>query len=451
MAATTRRFGLTVLDSSTDQLNYANYKFSDGDRVLLDQLLRVAVEDHTHTAQSISVVAPDVALLRVGSGDGAIPPNLAVYYRYTIVDARGQATIASATANTYTPVPATAPGYGPRLSTITGFMEAGGYLYACSACTFESSQETIVGPTTAGTLTNYGGWRLDLPPMPTGGHFFNVYRKGPRETELKFLATLAASDRVFFDDGTLDTNRLRSAPQANTTYRANSIEVSLPGTFVAPTDSWTWKLFRTYDPTNWENSLLDWIGPDNVYIDDGRATRAGYPPSTTSAVGGAPKIDINTDTVGEPPESAASGVTRQINFNADLVQAGVGDWYWICEYEHAELQSMWATVNRTNPPTLQDCTIGLDLLRAGEDTWSPLLRLSLDPLVSTVRVGQTIGERTALVLHEPSGYLMPGDKLRLHVYDAGYEPEVTDHDLTLAVTLRVHQGLSEQTYQWETS
>lgn len=452
MADSTRRFGLTILNSPTDQLNTASYKFSEGDRVLLDQLLRVAVEDHTHTGESISVDAPDAPILSVAATNGAIPPNATVYYRYAIVDARGQATIASATASTQTPVPATSPGYGPRLSIATGYMEAGEYLYACSACTIDSSQETTVGPITSGTLPNYGGWRLDLPPLPTGGRFFNIYRRGPRETELKFLAALTPEDRFFIDNGDLDANRLRSAPQANTTYQTNSIEVALPGTFSAPDGSWTWKLFRTYDPTNWENSLLEWLGPEGTYVDDGRATRTGYPPSTTSAVGGAPKINLITNTIGKPPQSAASAVTRLINFNADLVQVGTGTWYWVCEYEHAEPQSMWATVSRTNPPTLEDNVIGLDLLRAGEDTWSPLVSpTSLVPLVSTVRVGETIGERALLTPREPFGYIRPGDKLRLHVYTAGYEPEVTDHDLTLAVTLRVHQGLSDLTYEWETN
>lgn len=456
MASTTRRFGFTVLDNPVDQLNFANYKFSDGDRLLLDKLLRVAVEAHTHTGESISITAPDAPVITVSPTDGSLPPNAAVYYRYSIVDVRGQETIASATANVHTPVPATAPGYAPRLSLAQGYMEAGEYLYACSACSFDASQETMIGPTAAGTLADYGGWRLDLPPLPTGGHFFNIYRKGPRETELKYLVTMEPADRFFIDNGDEDTNPLRPSPKTNTTYRTNSIQIKLPATFAVPTGSWTWKLFRTFDPTNWDNSLLDWNGPDVAYVDDGRATRPGYPPSTTSAVGGAPKINILTDTEGKPPESAAAGVIRSITFNADLVQVGEGTWRWICEYARAEPQSMWATVNRSNPPTVQGCSIGLDLCRAGEDTWEPIVwsHGSTSPALTYVFVDNIIGVPGSLIgtyVGPSRAVLGPGDALRLHVYQTGYEPDAVDHDLTVAVTMRVHDGLSDQTYQWETS
>jgi hypothetical protein len=449
MADSTRRFGLTILDSPTDQLDLSNYKFSEADRVLLDRLLRVAVEDHVHTGTGISVTTPDAPVLCVQPTGGAIPPNAPVYYRYSIIDSRSQETIASAVASVNTPVPATMPAYAPRLSIYSGYLEAGEYLYAVSACTRESSLETVVGPTASGTLTTFGGWYLDLPPMPTGGEFFNVYRKGPRDYELIHLTTLLPDDRYFVDSGDLRANRLRVSPHANTTNRTNSIEVELPGPF--PNDSWTWKLFRTYDPANWEQSLLDWNGPDPHYTDDGRATRPGFPPATTAAVGGAPKINIATDTVGHAP-STISAVTRTVNFNAAHAVIGPGTWSWVCEYEHAELQSIWATVNRSLPATLGDCEIGLDYARAGTDTWQPV-GVPDFPLNSVIRVGESIGERTNLVVQSPSPpYLTRGDKLRLHVYETGFDLLAEDpHDLTLTATLRVHDGLSDQSYVWETS
>lgn len=451
MADSTRRFGLTILNSPTDQINLKNYKFTDADRFLLDRLLRVAIEDHVHTGATIFVTAPDAAVLRVSPAGGAIPPNVSVYYRYSIVDARGQETVASATASLNTSAPATAPGYAPRLSRAPGYMEAGQYSYAVSACTRDTSLETLVGPLASGTLTDYGGWRLDLPPLPSGGEFFNVYRKAPRDFELIHLRTMRPEDRFLIDEGALTPNRFRTAPVANTTNRTNSVEVEIPGPF--PDGSWTWKLFRTYDPTNWENSLLDWNSPDNIYIDDGRATRPGFPPGTTSAVGGAPKINLMTETTGYPPASTV-GVERQVNLNANSIPVGPGTWRWICEYEYADFLSMRAAVSRTNPPTAGDCEIGLDTWApdTAETDWVPVKDAETgDVLVSTITAGESIGDLVSTT-QAWNGNLARGRKLRLHVYQSGYEPTVVDtHDLTLTVSLRVHDGLSDQTYQWETS
>jgi hypothetical protein len=452
MADATRRFGLTILNSPTDQLDLKNYKFSEADRLLLDRLLRIAVEEHVHTGTGISISAPGPAILRVMPTGGALPPNATIHYRYSIVDARGQETIASATASATTPVPATAPGYAPRPSLAAGYLEAGEYLYAVSACTRDSSQETLVGPIATATNSNFGGWRLDLPPLPNGGEFFNVYRKAPRDFELFHLATLQPEDRYLIDDGGLTANRFRRAPAGNTTNQTNSIEIELPGPL--PVESWTWRIFRTFDPTNWEQSLLDWNGSNHYYLDDGRATRPGFPPATTPAVGGAPKIDLATETVGVPP-AAVAAATRQFNLTAENMPEGPGIWRWICEYEHAEFVSMRATVSRTNPPTAGECQIGLDTCDPDSDEtdWVSVTDPDTgDVLVSTIAAGESIGELVYASSPPWAGNSARGRKFRLHVHQSGYGPDVVDsHDLMLTVMLRVHNGLSNQTYQWETS
>jgi hypothetical protein len=450
MADSTRRFGFTVLNSPTDQLDLKNYKFSEADRLLLDRLLRIAVEEHVHTGTGISITAPGPAVLRVMPTGGALPPNTTVHYRYSIVDARGQETIASATASATTPVPASVPGYAPRLSVEDGYMEAGEYLYAVSACTRDSSLETMVSPLASGTITNFGGWRVDLPPLPNGGEFFNVYRKAPRDFELFHLATLPPDARYLIDKGDLTANRFRKAPAGNTTNQTNSIEVELPGPL--PEGSWTWRIFRTVDPTNWDQSLLDWNGSNPFYVDDGRATRPGFPPATTPAVGGAPKINLATETVGVPP-AASVAVARQFNLNAENMPEGGGTWYWICEYEHADFTSMRATVSRTNPPTASECKVGVDTLAPGDTDWVPVEDPQTgDALVSTITAGESIGDLVYASGPAWDGNLTRGRKFRLHVYQSGYAPDVVEsHDLMLTVTLRVHNGLSNQTYQWETS
>lgn len=451
MADSTRRYGLTVLNSPTDQLNIANYKFSEGDRLSLDRLLRFAVENHVHTGQVVTVTRPAPPTLSTVSRDGAIPGNTAVHYRYSIVDDRGQEALASQVATVQTPSQASAPAYAPRLSRQAGTLDGGEYLYAVSAATNDSTQETLVGPMGAGTLAGFGGWYVDLPPMPSGGQYFNVYRKGPLDTELVYLFSTGPEDRWFIDDGDRKSDRFRTSPTANTTYMTNQINVDLPQPW--PTGSWTWKLYRTYDGTQWDYSLLDWIGPNGRYTDDGRGTRPGYPPETNGAVGGAPKIRLGRDTAGAPPTSAGSGVTRTINFNSSFLQIGPGGWEWVNEYQHAEWLSMRATVNRAIPPTVSDCIIGIDRYYNG--TWSPVNQVlnPSAPIVATIPKGQNISDPQSM-----SGagaplplWLQRGERLRLNVYQNGYQANETDHDLTFAVTLRVHDGLSSHSYVWETS
>jgi hypothetical protein len=453
MADHTRRFWLTTLDQPTDEISLNNYKFTDSDRVMIDRLLRFAVENHVHTGQIVTTTRPLAPTLLTHPIDGAIPGNTTVHYRYSIVDERGQESIASQVATIQTASQASAPAFAPRLTRQAGTLDGGEYLYAVSACTNEATQETLISPMGAGTLTGFGGWHVDLPPMPNGGQFFNVYRKAPTDTELVYLFTTGPEDRWFIDDGDRQANRFRTSPTANTTNMTNQVGIELPNES-QPGDSWTWKIYRTYDVANWDNSLLDWVGSNDYYVDDGRATRPGYPPETSAAVGGAPKIRLGPDTTGAPPTTTAAGVTRIVNFNADTVQVGPGTWHWVNEYQHAELVSMRATVNRINPPTVYSCLIGLDRLL--DVDWVTVVHPWLwpvQPMVCAISVGTSVGDSVSLNGVGPPlpRYLRPGERLRLHAYQMGYEPGNADHDLSLAVTLRVHDGLSNQSYVWETS
>jgi|KBSMisStandDraft_5_1062788.scaffolds.fasta_scaffold126088_2 hypothetical protein len=446
MADLTRRFKFTTLTQPADRVDMANYKFSDADRTLLDRLLRFAVENHVHTGVKVTTIATPPPTLTIAPTGGSIPGNAAVHYRYSIVDSRGQEALGSQVATIYTTGQASAPGFAPRLSPVTGTLDGGDYLYAVSACTNDSTQETLLGPTGVGTLPTFGGWYLDLPPLPSGSQFFNVYRKGPRDDELVYLKTLPPEARTTVDAGDQAVNRFRTSPRFNTTNMTNTVTVHLPNPL--PSGSWTWKLYRTYDPGQWDNSLLDWIGPTGTYLDDGRATRAGFPPITSAAVGGAPKIDLGTDTEGVPPFTVADVANRIANFNSDRTAVGPSTWQWISEYHRAALVAMRATVGR-NTPVTQDMTLSLERHTSG--SWLPVtMPFDSDPIVAIIRAGETIGD-TVLLSNWPAGPVARGDMLRMNVLQDGYGGNNDIHDLTLAVTLRVQDGVSDQSYQWETT
>jgi hypothetical protein len=298
MADRTKRFRFTVLNAPADRLDSGNYKFSDADRVLLDRLLTRAIE-HNHTGIQVEADRYAPPALTVSTTGGALPPNRGVYYRYAIVDRTGQEFVASPIVTLFTPTQVSAPPFAPRLSTEqSGSLEEGTYVYALSACTGDNRQETLLSPTASITTAGVGGCRVDFPPPPSGAEFFNVYRQGPREPELLYLTTMGPDDRYLVEDGNNRTDPLRTSPQANTTHTANSVQITLPADVLPAGGSW--KLYRSYDPAHWDNSLLDWIGAFASYIDDGRATRAGVPPESSAAVGGAPKIRLGIDTTGTP-------------------------------------------------------------------------------------------------------------------------------------------------------
>lgn len=449
MTSATDRFKLTVFDDPNDQLDAQNYRFAGSDRVLLDRLLRYAVEAHVHTGTTVSVAAPASPELYIDQENGTLPANSTIYYRYSLIDARGQESLASASAAVTLPAPASAPQFPPRLAQATGVLEGGEYLYAVSACTYSTSQETLVGPTVAGTLNGFGGWNLTLPPLPSGAQFFNIYRKGPLEDELTFLATTPADAVTYIDTGATNTNPLRLVPRANTTFSSNRVRIVLPNP--TPTGSWTWKVYRTFDPSNWDLSLLDWLSGTTTteYYDDGRPTRAGYPPASSAAVGGAPRIRWATETEGIAPPGLATP-TRMINFSFNEVTAGPGTWAWVNEYDRVELVSVRATLGRGSVPAATAVQVGLD--RDINGTWTPVTApFNLQPTVCTVPVGQSVGAAVNLTGSWPTAWILRGDRIRPHIWQTGGGPEPTDYDLTVVVTMRVQHGSTTESYTWEST
>ena len=67
-----------------------------------------------------------------------------------------------------------------QMTAVPGGLLGGSYVYAISAYTDVIAQETLLSTTIAGTLSGFGGWRLDLPLVPSGATGFNVYRPRPR-------------------------------------------------------------------------------------------------------------------------------------------------------------------------------------------------------------------------------------------------------------------------------
>ena len=454
MSGQTNRFRLTTLDESSDELSADDYKFGLADRDAIDRLLRVAVEDHRHYGWPAGGQLDPAPLLTIAQTGGSIRAGRTLYYQTTmIVD--GTEIANSAIASVTTPPPVPAPMFPPRLEAATGNMESGDYLYAVSACTNTSAQETLVSPTASQSLkVGYGGIEVSMPPMPSGGQFFNVYRKAPRDAELLYLRTLDSDTTWFLDNDDTNTS-LRRVPTANTTFSTNAITVTAAYT-LTPEVPMSWKVFRTYNQLSWATTLLEWVAlPAGIlvtpgYTDDGRNTRTGSPPSLSLFTGTAPRVHLADETEGELPPGMLVP-TRFANFNASTVTAGPSGWAWTNEYDQAEFVSLRASLGRNITVGTQAIQLGIDRFVAG--VWEQLTPPEdSNPIYCEIAVGASISDPYNFTSQPwpDVGPLLAGDQLRLNVLQADIAPGV-EQNLTVVLVLRIKHGSITTSYQWETT
>lgn len=448
MANRTPRFGFTTFDNPADRLSLHGYKAFGADRVLIDQILSLAVERHIHTGETVSATvpaAPDLDLSIIG---GALPPNQPVYYRTSRVDARGQEHLASRPAVAYTPSQLTTPASpivvrGPG----AGTLPPGNYLYLVTAYTNDSSNETVASAPAATNLDVIGGFTVVLPRPPSSASGWNIYRRGPTDYDPMYVTAVSVDDTTFLDTGAV-ASRTRSLPARNTSSSSSSITITDADDFVAGE---TIKIYRTFDPTDWENSLLEWTAV-LPYVDAGQPTRTGYPPDISAAVGAAPKVDLGDHTAGRPPPGLTHPPT-QINFTfTGPVGVGIGAWQWVNEFEQLHLLDLRANLGRDSTAAEQPVIVALEYRAAGSATW---LRFQTDvgpnDITAEILAGASRSNPTGLQPTDlPTPILSPGDALRPVVLQNGGGSDPTDFDLAITVTAAIAHGSETATYTWET-
>lgn len=444
MSDRSKRFGLTIFDDPDDQLDEDGWKFGLADRNLLDRLLQYAVESHAHTGLAAVVEAPVPPTLEPSDESGRLPAGATVYYRYSLIDERGQETLASDVAVFHTPTQIFPPG-PPAAIVDAGSLPPGVYTYAVSAFTGGSAQETPVGRTI--TLTARGSVLLTMPRLPSGADGFNIYRKAPGDEGLRFLTATDAA--LWLDEGSVNANPFRIAPTENTTNSDNAVRITLEEGV-----PYSWKVYRTTDPSNWENSLLKWDLTGEV-VDTGHATKAGVPPMTSATLGSAPKIALTdvAEVEGQLPPGMVTHA-EEITFSVlGQVHAGHGEWPFVIEWDRCEVIGIRAVLGMGSAPAAQNVIVSLEKLASGEDVWVECLDSSE---WAYIFVGDQIGQ---LVDVEPSAStesltpatFMLGDAMRLMVRQEGAGATPTDSDLMVTVLVLVQGGSTTETYTWETS
>lgn len=457
----TENFNLSTI-SRGGSFDEDSYKYTTQDRETIDRLLRLAME-HDHSGVGGTTADPTLPLLlNLETTGGALAAGLRLYYKYSLVDASGNETAASPLAYVDTPNPIKSPS-APTFTALPtgGSLLPGTYYYIITAYTTVNTLETLSSTSnyvliSSATTTNE--ITLTLPSLPSGATGFNIYRKGPGNPRYYYLASTTGSSYV--DDGATALTLSRTIPSANRTFSANLIEISYPGVTPSVPAGCTWKIYRSYDQTNWTNSMLHHVVEETSvgsgvivtsYDDIGEGTSAGVPPETSMFSSTPDKINLTdaTETTGTLPPGLLT-----VPFEVAFGQPGVvveetGLLVWTCEFEDAEIVHVRASLGRGSL-AINDIVFDVMKYTALIDTWGSVFDPGDRPTITTG------GWRTAEVL--PSSMLaatptptrmVRGDALTLDVVTANEDVATpTALGLTFSILMLVRSESETVSVVW---
>lgn len=457
MGQRTERWKLSTLGPG-DSIKDDGYKFSDADIHLIDRLLEYLVEQHRHTGTLGTGYAPDAGpSLELDTMGGAIPSGVRLYYRITVVDPDGFESEASPISSIEMPTSVIEPG-APSLSYVTGSgtLEPGQYTYVLSAYKDATTLETkavnsafITVPGTAST----NEITLTMPSLPAGADGFNIYRRSPGGFHFLHLASTAAASYV--DDGSVEPDCDRTIPAANLTSNTNLVIITYPGATPALEDGWSWRIYRTDDASNWDNSFLVEITPSGAtpiaeitYEDVGESTRVGAPPDDSQVISAPEKIRL-TDAL-EVQGYLPPG-RNIVPFVATFVEPGtvtVGQkqFLWVCDYTQADIQYVRAFLGDGAMAAAQDVIVDVLCYRPsqGQYTWDSIFSDN-QANMALILAGENFGEPSATpdIIH-----LEEGDALCIEVEQDGGGATQADENLTVNVLMLAQGGSTTTSHTW---
>lgn len=459
MARYTDRWALSILGPG-DSLSAQGYKAVDADRRLIDRLLAYAAEGHHHTgltgADRTPVAGPTLALQTSGGG---MPSGIRYFYAFTVVDDTGNESAASPSIPINTPAAVGTP-TAPALSylTGTGSLQPGTYSYVVSAYKTINALETKATSSSAVTIPGSSpnnSIQLILPDLPLGATGLNIYRKTPSGMHYLYLDSVAApaSGDTWVDDGTVTGDCDRSLPATNRTSNTSAVHVIYPGATPTIPDGWSWRIYRTQNPSNWARSYLTEIVPVGAtpytpvdYLDVGGATQIGGPPTVAQIINEPAKI-IMTDaaeiTGYLPPGRLA--VPHVVTFTQPgPVTVGEGQFRWVCPFEQADIVHVRAHLGVGSEPAATDVIVDANASRpsAGLSAWTSVF--ADGPTRPTVPVGENIGEPSVPSIR----HLEAGDSLAVDVDQAGGGATPTDVNLTVNVLMLAKYGSETVSHAW---
>lgn len=336
--------GLTALDPG-EPITTDGSSFTAKNPDIIDHLLKIGARTHRHNAAAPlpnPATPPNVQVLDTG---GALPSDTPVIVAYTLLDDEGGETLASPAALVTTPSGIAAPIEGPDLDIdySAGTLTVGTYQYAVTLVD-SSGGETPASP--ASSITRDPGQpnaTITISGLATliGGDInrWRLYRK--KDAGQLLLLTEGTGD-VVVDDGSLDCDCCTSPPANSTTGNTGAITVVVTSDMIAGAAGW-----RLYVSDDGDFTSPSQYGPDHTPADanvqiviDQLALADGAPPDVATTVGGAPKLDPDTEllnwywkqpvaTVDDLPEGiddAHDGDARMVLLDGSIWRRANGQW-----------------------------------------------------------------------------------------------------------------------------
>jgi hypothetical protein len=460
MAKYTDRWGLSILGPG-DSIQDDGFKFSDADRRLLDRLLTYAAEHHHHTGLSSSDLTPTAGpSLMLDNTGGAMPAAHRYYYRYTIIDDTGNESAASPMAPIDTPAAVSSPSAPtPTALTGTGVLPPGTYSYVFSAyagpSTLESKAVNSAAIRVPGT-NPYNSVSIILPDLPGGADGLNAYRKSPSGMHYLWITAIPAptSGQIWIDDGAIEGDCDRSLPANNRTSGDNMVTVIYPGATPVVPDGWSWRIYRSTDPSDWGRSFLAELAPQgtppvtpSAYPDVGGATQVGGPPAKAQVINAPAKINLTdgAEVQGELPPGRVI-VPHIVTFSQPgIVIVGVGRFVWVCDYDEMDILSCRAYLGVGSVADGHDIIVDVNAYRPsqGSTTWESIY--SDGPTRPRIPVGTNAGTPTVpLITH-----LEAGDALTVDCDQGSGGATPTASDLSVNILFYAKSGSADVSLTWE--
>lgn len=457
----TPHYGLRTIDGSGDRFSDNDYQYTSADRRAIDLKLYLGAEAHKHTGAGIDLFDPVSApLLTLSSTGGVLPGGVTVRYRYTWISLEGEETAASPEASVTTPEKVATPGLpGLVQSTTGGSLLSGSYYYLLSAWEGVATQETLPTQRVYTVIprgVNTAQIVLELPPLPVGADGFNVYRKGPGDSQYFLLDTIemgATPSDSYVDTGLVEPDCNRIPPRQNTTGSASSVTVSLPE--AVPADAVGWRLYRTFNVGAWDSTLLSTVVEETSegsgvitteFLDVGSTTSPGRFPERSQVTASPSKIEL-TDMAhvqgSLPPGAVYIPVTATFTFAGQLSPEW-GAFRWPFPFTEGRVEKVVATLGDGFSPAADPVLV--DIRKWDGNAATPSWGTILDGYV-TIEVGEGEG-----VYEVGAEYDVPeiyaGDMLSCDIVQSGGGATPTDADLTVVVVMWVKHGSPTTSFDW---
>lgn len=337
-------YGLQKLEKN-DSLSVNDYSFVNRNIDVIDRVMH-KLEDALFSGSSPISDPSDPPTLEVSTSGGNIPAGRTVRYKITWVDGNGNETAASPEATVTTPAPIARPNQPSlALTSSGGSLLPGNYFYVMSAYVGANTQETP-GSVTATLNVRTGTSNkitVSFPTLPAGADGFNIYRRGPGETQFYYLDTVdmdvATPPSSYEDDGSVAISSSRTPSATNQTYATNKVTITVPGATPSVPTGYSWKVYRSFSSGEWTSTLLEWVNTETyqssgviiTFAEDvGNNTRMGMPPEQSSITGDVNRVsavesDISAIEVilGTQPQGAYSDVAARldgIQYDLDQVE-----------------------------------------------------------------------------------------------------------------------------------